>query len=293
MRHRFSTLTKAKSDVAAAVKEKYLNVAKDYSGLQKQYHNEVEQLHQGEATSMERDLSEVAEESRDLLVYLDDHAMALRLRQARQEREDWDQVLLEEAREQMSKLMPTLEKLWRALEVETPEVNQFLEYGTEKQVYNAPTLQLFEEYAEKLEARLPIMQVVTNREKLKRTFEQVRQKSADPSRLFTVDSSRLLKEERDLSNVCLQLLQHDTKLKELIPAYEQRFREMFMHNGQRYLEVIEEDSAELMTYLQDVASMEGIEHEQAAPRLRSKYTAGREGDIRKGVSGAKFSERLM
>jgi len=257
VRSRFASTTKAKSDVEKAVMAKFRDMIRSFYTLQRQYHDEVEQLHQGQATALEKSLAEVAEESSELLSYVDDHAKASKLKQERLEREDWQAVLSVESRQQMAQLMPSLVKLWTAMEVPRENVEGFLREASEEIKYSPETMAMFLQYAARLEARLPILKVLTRREQLKNRFEQTRKKSANPSRLFTVDSSTLLKDEQELSNVCMELLQHDTQLKELIPAYEERFQELFMYNGRHYLSVIDTDSAELKQYLHSLVAAAG------------------------------------
>lgn len=54
----------------------------------------------------------------------------------------------------------------------------------------------------------------------------------------------------------MELLQHDTMLKELIPKYEAHFKELFMYNGKHYIEVIDADSRELRSYLAELVAKE-------------------------------------
>jgi len=286
LKQRYSILAKAKGEVERAVKAKYRSVSRDYYTLQKQYHEEVEVLHQGEAVALEKELAETAAEAGGLLSYLNDHAQAMRMRRQREATEDWDAVLAEEALEQSGQLVPTLEKLWGAVMADDAARLKFFDKAADCQSYSPETLTLYKEYAERLENRLPIMKILTRREHLKKKFEQIRKKAADPGRLFAVDSSHLLKEEQELSEICMELLQHDTALKDLIPSYEGRFNEMFMFEGRRYLAVIDADSAELKAYLQNLVPAAAETSQPQQQRLRSKYSAGREGTIASSVSPA-------
>lgn len=265
---------------------KYRNVITDFYTLQRQYHDEVQALHQGQAVGLERELAEVADESLSMLSYVKDSAQAARLKHERLEKEDWQNVLAEEAAEQTRSLIPPMEKLWAALEVPHSDIEAFLAKSSEQQTYTPTTLKLYEDYANRLEDRLPILRVLTRREQLKKKFETTRKKAADPSRLFTVDSSQLLSNEQELSGVCMELLQHDTRLKELIPRYEERFQELFMYNGRHYLAVIDADSTELKQYLSELVSV-GSQQGVSSPR-RSKYASGREAAISERTQGADF-----
>jgi len=73
----------------------------------------------------------------------------------------------------------------------------------------------------------------------------------------------------------MELLQHDTMLKDLIPNYEARFKELFMHNGRHYVGVIDADSSELKTYLTELVSNDKSGQKEQ-PKMRSFYGAGRD-----------------
>ena len=182
MRGRMRAIARAKAGVEDEVMSQYKEVIRDYHSLERTYHGEVQRLHQGQAVEMEKELWNLAVESQDLLRYVKDHAQAAALKGERYQKEDWDMVMTVEGKEQMRQLLPPLEKLWSAMEVPRNEIEGFLREASSMQSYSSNVLSIYEEYAAKLEARKPILEVLTRREVLKKRFDATRRLASDPER---------------------------------------------------------------------------------------------------------------
>eukprot|EP00792_Barthelona_sp_PAP020_P007911 TRINITY_DN3181_c0_g2_i2.p1 TRINITY_DN3181_c0_g2~~TRINITY_DN3181_c0_g2_i2.p1 ORF type:complete len:2164 (+),score=920.04 TRINITY_DN3181_c0_g2_i2:38-6529(+) len=143
-----------------------------------------------------------------------------------------------------SKLKNQIERLWETLETAADDKYNFKAKAETTFEPSDETLKLYEEERIRLEAQIPVVELITKREFIKYKLSEFLKTSTDPSRLYG-NSATLQKEESQRRELQEHLYSLTQELAEKLPEYEKLHETPFLFKGQRYYDLMRNDVQKL------------------------------------------------
>ncbi|KAL0206916.1 hypothetical protein P9112_012627 [Eukaryota sp. TZLM1-RC] len=132
-------------------------------------------------------------------------------------------------------------ELWKVLEIPAEDLVEFLMDVDSNAPYEPSIHNLYSKEVERLSDLVPLMETITRREFIKYRIREFNKSASNPDRLFSGDSSRLIREEKHRKEFLRELHRLNEELANNVPGFENKYGKPLIYKGKSIREEVLKD----------------------------------------------------
>ncbi|KAL0216971.1 hypothetical protein RCL1_007454 [Eukaryota sp. TZLM3-RCL] len=148
---------------------------------------------------------------------------------------------IREADQVLSNLKRQTHELWKVLEIPVEERVDFLSQVDHFSKFDPNISTLYARESERLTDLVPLLETITRREFIKYRIKEFNKSASNPDRLFSGDSSRLIREEKHRKEFLRELQRLNEELASGVPVYESKYNRPLLYKGRVVREEVLKD----------------------------------------------------